>query len=494
MNYSKTRVIVVLIFIGVQSILLSQQNKTQKDTILPYLKKTAIKLLQPHSDMTFAFGTEELKNEIPDLNIEIPELKDTLKHLEGLKGNYDDWHIFYDIGNLYARLGKEKNALDYYTNAYNLITAEIKKDSLNSTYFSDMGNLYMKINNNQYAFAYYKMAYELNPNDTAALNILPMFYIFSGDSKNAQTIIDKNLKKDPKHLNSYIWLVTQTVMGKFKEEIKPEDILNKKVEDIFDLTPVKTASQNYKKDPRFPVLYNLSKLLAMFVKYAMISDDMKKVELTENDNKELKKMQKFLNKAIAGKKFKNKYILYKALGFSYIFQKNAPKAIENFQTAMNLWPKNKLAKDYYILFSTHYFLTNDTLKALATINEKIEQYKKMKLSSANDYIVKANVLLNMKNMPKAQKAYEEALQLNLKAKDAYLGLAVLELLQNKLLESNKYLNKAYDFDKEYYMTYALFGIITLMADDKEKAKGALEKAMELKPDNDEIKEIYEAFF
>ena len=100
----------------------------------------------------------------------------------------------------------------------------------------------------------------------------------------------------------------------------------------------------------------------------------------------------------------------------------------------------------------------------------------------------------MNNKYEAQKSYESALQLNLKTKDAYLGLAVLELLENELLEANNYINKAYDLDEEYYLNYALFGIITLMADDKEKAKDALTKAMELKPDDEEIKEVFEAFF
>ena len=39
-----------------------------------------------------------------------------------------------------------------------------------------------------------------------------------------------------------------------------------------------------------------------------------------------------------------------------------------------------------------------------------------------------------------------------------------------------------------------FGIITIMNNQKDEAKGALEKAMQLKPDEKIIKEIYDAFF
>ncbi|RLD85797.1 MAG: hypothetical protein DRJ07_02310 [Bacteroidetes bacterium] len=494
MTNSKLSSLLLLIVMSFQILSLSQVQSNQTDTTISYLKKTAIKLLKPHSNMTFSFGTEELKNKIPDLHVETPNLKDTIKYLEELKGEYVDWRVFYKIGKLYQHFEMEKNAFDYYTSAYNLITAEIKKDSLNSAYFSDMGNLYLDIKNNQYAFAYYKMAYELNPNDTSALNILPMFYIFSGDSESAKNIIDKNLKNNPKHINSYIWYITMIVMDEFKVDHKAEEILNKNIEEIFNLEMVKSVSENYKNDPRFPVLYNLSKLLAMFGKYAMVLDDFKELELIKNDKSELKKLQKFFKKAIIDNQFKNKYILYKALGFIYIFQKNKDKAIENFQLAMKYWPKDKLSQDYYILFSIHYFLNDDTLKAIEVINKKIDLDKELYLLNPDDYVLKGNVFLNMQNKVEAQKAYESAIKLSLKTKDAYLGLAVLELQENKLLESNNFINKAYELDKEYYLSYALFGIITLMADDKEKAKDALSKAMELKPDDKDIKKIFEAFF
>jgi tetratricopeptide (TPR) repeat protein len=169
-------------------------------------------------------------------------------------------------------------------------------------------------------------------------------------------------------------------------------------------------------------------------------------------------------------------------------------SVQNFEKAMSLWPKDELSQDYYILFSTQYFIVGDTLKALEVINNKIDNDKKLYLLNPDDYILKGNVYLNSKKYPEARKAYEESLKFNMKMKNAYLGLATLELLDDKLMESNNYINKAYDLDKEYYMNYALFGIITLMADDKEQAKNALSKAKELKPDDKDIRELYDAFF
>lgn len=490
------RVIILssLIILGLQTALVSQHIANQPDTNLIYLKKKAVKLLRPHSDMTFSFSTAELKNEMPELSVEIPKLNDTLKYTDELKGTYQDWNTFYKIGKLYHRFNMEKQAYDYYTNAYNLIAAQIKKDSLNSEYFSDMGELYNNINNRQYAFAYYKMAYQLNPDDTSAVNALPMFFINSGDFENAKAIIDKQLKKDPKRINPYIWDVTMKVFLEITKNQKTEDILNKSIDEIYDLQPIKKASETYKSDPRFVVLYKVSRLFAVFLKYALVADDFKDIEITKNDKLELKKLQKFFNKTVSGKKFKNKYILYKSLGFIDILQKNYPKAIENINKSMDSWPKDELSQDYYILFSTQYFIVGDTLKALEVVNHKIDNDKKLYLLNPDDYVLKGNVYLSSKKNAEAKHAYEEALKFNKGTRNAYLGLATLELLDGKLKESNNYLNKAYDIDKEYFLTYALFGVITLMDNDKEQAKNALGKAKELKPDDKDIKELYEAFF
>ena len=61
-------------------------------------------------------------------------------------------------------------------------------------------------------------------------------------------------------------------------------------------------------------------------------------------------------------------------------------------------------------------------------------------------------------------------------------------------EANKYMNFAYDLNKNYYLTYALFGVLTLMADDRQQAEQALKQALQLKPDNKLINEVYHHFF
>jgi Tfp pilus assembly protein PilF len=78
--------------------------------------------------------------------------------------------------------------------------------------------------------------------------------------------------------------------------------------------------------------------------------------------------------------------------------------------------------------------------------------------------------------------------------DAWLGLSFLEAKENKLREANDLINKAYELNKEYYLTYALFGIITIMNNQKDAAKEAFENALKLKPDSEKIKEIHDLFF
>jgi len=142
--------------------------QTTKDTIRTYLNNKVIELMSPHTQMSFSFGTAELKNKLPKLEIEIPNLKDTTDLIKKLKGTYNDWIIFKEIADLYKRFNNNKVAYSYYEKAYNTIVKENQKDSTKSKPYSDMGTLYMELNNNQKAFQHYLKAYEINSNDTAA--------------------------------------------------------------------------------------------------------------------------------------------------------------------------------------------------------------------------------------------------------------------------------------------------------------------------------------
>jgi tetratricopeptide (TPR) repeat protein len=328
-------------------------GQISNDTVNSYLIDKYKELLQPHSDLNFAFGTDELKNEAPDLNVEKPDLKDTLKHFEDLKGNYKDWHTFYKIGKLYQRFNRNQPAFAYYEQAYNLIFNEIKKDSLNSNYYSEMGMLYMSLNSNDNAFYFFNKAYELNEKDSLASQFLPMFHIFSGKLEEADQIIKKSIENKTDDLSTYIWMVTSTVfktLGNIDKSDK--SLLNKSIDELFDFSAINNAVKTNKSDIRFLVLEQLSRQLALFAKYGVLADDFEKIEISANDKKELKSIRKSLEKFLSKRVFVNKYVLYKALGFNYLLDKNLEESIKMFKKAIASWPADKSSKDYYILFTT----------------------------------------------------------------------------------------------------------------------------------------------
>jgi tetratricopeptide (TPR) repeat protein len=265
------------------------------------------------------------------------------------------------------------------------------------------------------------------------------------------------------------------------------------IDQIFDLKDISLAAKKFNKDVSFSILELLGRQLALFAKYSALSDNIRNASLSAQDIKELKTIQKSLISHLKKGNFKNKYILYKSLGFNYLLEKNIESAIENFKKSIDFWPKDKISGDYNILFTCQYFIKNDTLVALQVIEQKIKNNLETAMPNPDDFVLKGNVLYTKNNFSGAEKAWQEAIAIR-PVPNAYLGLSLLEMREKKLKEANHFINKAYELDKEYYLTYALFGIITLMNNQKSEARGALEKAMQLNPDEKTVSEIYQRFF
>ncbi len=482
-----------LFFISLFSYTLVYSQTNGTDTLPVYLKAIAIKLMKPHVNMNYSYVTGEIRNQAPDLKIEIPQLKDTVKYIQHLKGGFNDWKAFVKIAKIYRRYNMEQSAYPYFVNAYNLIASEIKKDSLNSTYYSDMAQLYLDVGNQEYAQAYLNMTYQLNPEDTLVLKLLPMYLATSGDIQTAEKVNTAFLKKKPNDVEPYVNILTIEIF----RVLYDSTIMNNKMQDIdarnlLNLSKIKSASEKYKKDKAFTVLFHVGQLFALYVKYSTIDDiSNDEIKLSETDKTQLKQLKKFFTKAVSNSTYKNKHVLYKSLGFICLLQNDLDGSIKYFKEMMSFYPKDELSNDYDILFAVHYFLKNDTTEAIHTLKEKIELNKNLVLNSAEDYTRLANTYLQSAEYDNAKKAYQDALNINPKAIDAYLGLSVLEMLNMNFQESNKYMNMAYDIDKNYYLTYAMFGVLTLLADDYEQAKSALEQALKLKPDEKIIKDLYQ---
>ena len=491
MHYSYKVFLILSLFFGTQ---LAFSQNLSKDSTLNYLKSVAVKLLEPHVDMNYSYTVEEIENIAPDMKVKLPQLKDTTELLTKLKGDYSDWKTFVEIAKIYRRYNKEQSAYPYFVNAYNLIASEIQKDSLNGKYYSDMAKLYLDAGNQEYAQAYLNLCYQFSPGDSMVLKLLPMYLAISGDIEKAEQINELSMKTLSDIYDPYVNLLSIEIFKVMYDSTLMQKLPDKNIEDIFDFKKLKTLAETHKEDKAYSVLYNVGKLFALYIKYVNSSDFLnEKPKLNPGDEKELKLLKKFFGKAVKNNAYKNKHILYKSLGFIYLLERDWDNSINNFRKMMDYWPKNRIANDYDLIFAVQYFLKKDTLAALNTMEEKISSNEKYLNNNVADYVRLGDIYLQLNAYEKAKNAYEKALSFG-KSEDAYLGLSVLQMMDMNFQEANKYINFAYDLNKNYYLTYALFGVLTLMADDKQQADQALKQALQLKPDNSIIKELYKQFF
>lgn len=491
MHYSFKLILLFSLFFCTQ---VSFSQNLNNDSTLNYLKDAAIKLMEPHVDMTYSYTADEIENTVPDMKVKLPQLKDTTELLTKLKGDYSDWKTFVEIAKIYRRYNMEQSAYPYFVNAYNLVASEIQKDSLNGKYYSDMAKLYLEAGNQEYTQAYLNICYELLPEDSLVLKLLPMYLAVSGDIEMAEKINERSLKKLNGVFDPYVNLLTIEVFKVMYDSTMMQKLPDKNIEDIFDLSKLKSLVETHKEDKAYSVLYNVGKLFALYIKYASASDIRnEKIKLSAGDEKELKQLKKYFEKATKSDAYKNKHLLYKSLGFIYILEGDFDNSINNFRKMMNYWPKDRLSNDYDVLFAVQYFLKKDTQAALNIVKEKISSNEKYLNNNATDYVRLGNIYLQLNDFENAKNAYEKALTIE-KSVDAYLGLSVLEMMNMNFQEANKYMNFAYDLNKNYYLTYALFGVLTLMADDRQQAEQALKQALQLKPDNKLINEVYHHFF
>ncbi len=123
---------------------------------------------------------------------------------------------------------------------------------------------------------------------------------------------------------------------------------------------------------------------------------------------------------------KNKYVLYKALGFNYLLNQDLSNSIKMFKQSIASWPADKTSKDYYILFTTHYFIQNDTVAALKVIDQKIKNDSVLLQISSSDYVLKGNIYLAKGDYENAKYAFQQSLGIA-QTPDAWLGLSFIPI-------------------------------------------------------------------
>jgi tetratricopeptide (TPR) repeat protein len=409
--------------------------------------------------------------------------------MKELKGNANDWEIFYKTGKLCQQFKLNNSAFSYYELAHNHLINSLKNDSLNSEIYSDLGKLYLNLKSYDNSFYYFLKAYELNPLDSGATNFLPMHFIKLGQYDDAKKIIDQVLAKNPKNLEMYIWQITLEVFKKAGELDKTNPkLIHIPVLELFDLKEFRQSIEKIKTDIRFEVLENVCIEFAIFAKYMILVGDFKTLKIIPADMNLLTEIRNTLEKSISKNTFRNKYILFKALGFNYLLSGEKGKAVEFFQKSIQLWPADKSSQDYYNLFTTNFFIRNDTISSLRNIDAKISNDEVFMIQVADDYIVKGQVLLRQKKYQPAAIEFKKSMDIE-KKPTAFQGLSFIEMTKMNLNEANRWLNQAYEIDQNDYLTFVIFGCMMVLNNQKEESKTYFDKAIRIKPEDEDILQI-----
>ena len=275
----------------------------------------------------------------------------------------------------FAYLGKE----DLKT-ARQLFEKSLKADPEDSEAYAGLGRAAEIQNNPEEAVEYYLKALEISPENLTALSFLAPLEDHEGNYEGAAVYYRKILEIDPKAE----WAkraLKETKFGPLLEEIKEKQLANdeKGLKELFLRLIIESCG-----DPEY--FYQLGNYYQRAKKYEVAIDT--------------------YNQGLAIDP--NSYVLYTAVGLSYISEKKWPEATKVFQKALSLNPQYA-----------------DALAGLGNVKTEIGQLpeanllieKSLKIDARNPVVLSSLGILRMKEKkyPEAAAAFKKLISLDPKA-------------------------------------------------------------------------------
>lgn len=187
-----------------------------------------------------------------------------------------------------------------------------------------------------------------------------------------------------------------------------------------------------------------------------------------------------LNHALRIDKYQPEVYYWK--GRNYKLTNDTVKAIDNFQTAVEIDPAFSQA---YLMLAV---LTKDPQRAKAYYNNAISSDP----GSVEAIYSRAMYFQEIDSFELAKQDYEEILQLEPDSRRGNYNMGYISYVQNNYEDAVEFFTKAIGADKEYAMAWYGRGLAYNKLDKKRLAIVDLEKAAELAPGDTDIKEDLEA--
>ncbi len=406
-----------------------------------------------------------------------------------------DVSLYTEIAGIYSRLKMADSAAQYRQKSYEVISSVIKNhpDSANAIFL--LGNVYMSVLLMDSAMAKYKLALTKDPTNKDALMILPFMHILNNHYDSAYAFIIHQNEKHPEDNTIYESLPVYYIYKFYaqlnalndvpvltKDALEPETLISLKLlKDHYDQNP-----SDFKCELLYRITYQVC--YSTLVTFKTVNDstfNTKNIRfvISPKDEKNLKASEEFFLKCLKNKELENKYIANKVLGNINLLLNRPKQAVPYLKKAITLKPVNistigdNASEDYDNLIAA-YFILKDSVKYEKTIFEKIKVKPAIDPSYA-DYVMAAKACIDNKRFTEAEKWFKEALVLNNKDADIYLGLALTYFLADNRKDAMTNIDKAFELDTKKWELYILYGIVSLCDNDPVNAFEAFKSGRKL---------------
>jgi len=421
----------------------------------------------------------DFKDLVPD---KISSLKQIREMEKDVRGNYKDVAVYNKIGMAYQGLFMTNEAHENFKKALDLATVFAGNNPDSSSAFMALGISHMNLGNLIEAGMAFQRSYEMNENDSIAKTMLMTCFLYSGNFDSALSLINEMISRKPCDLENYAFQFLMLYFRKFTELGKlPRDSLEsslkgKSAEEIIDFSGLETVCERNKKHKQFQILYQFSRHSALTLKsFFRTSADTSityanfKFLVEEDDLIELNKLETFYKDCLDDQTIPLRFLLNKALGNICLLKGETESAIQYLEKAIEFKPLEKSqfrnnAEGEYDDLAFVYFILKDTASYEKVVKRKF-RIKPAIIPLSEDFVSMAKLSVFHNNYSKARKYCEEAVRIDPDLFNAYLGLAVLDIIGRDTRSAGDKLNTMFRIDRDRGNLYLLQGICMLFDND-----------------------------
>ncbi len=434
----------------------------------------------------------------------IKEEPATQKRLNELLGRVssegESFDLIYSIANIYQTMKKWQEASNYLKKADSITFRNLTKRPTDpQLHFDRSLVLFAKEQYNEALKELQMVNWEATNMDAEFLKVL--CYLSMGDAEAVKTFGTSLIKKDGLDINGYL-ILTLSDIPQVLQRLKTVG-KNARVEDIADFHRIDSACNAHPDDLKLHFLKNASKQMALAIKIAHHNEDQrnfsKGFQLTFQDKQELIQLEDFYLKTVnSNTKNVSIFLTNKLLAIVYLLSGQFDNSIRYCRNALEAKEKEgqfmySKKSEIYELMATAYLLAGDTIKSKNVVKEKIIKEQEY-FDNADSYVSLSKYDLWSGDMKGVEKNCQNSIIINSLSQEAYLGLAITQLLSNDIEGAQDYLLKARSSGPDNPQIETVSGIISVHVQDYTQAYDWFKRALKEGDSYEPAKKILDKYF